>query len=199
MKFIVITFFVVASLTANGQFANGALAAGLHIMIPTYTEFVGNTSAGFRLGYSRFKTDTFGWGVDAAYNTLNDYVPRQTYEYPGGAITTDVYNYMYHLTILVNGQYYYKATSRLVPYASLGAGVALTEYRLFYNVYKESDNTVGFVARPEAGLLFRFKEYGSLGLKSAVSFEYATNKSKVYALDNFSGVAFQLGIVLFND
>lgn len=184
---------------AKAQFSDGALTAGLNILLPTYTEFVGNTSTGFRLGYSRFKTDTFGWGFDAAYNTLDDYVPRQTYEYPGGAITTDVYNYMYHLTFLVNGQYYYRATSRLVPYASLGAGVALTEYRLFYNVYKESDNVVGFVARPEAGLLFRFKEYGSLGLKSAVSFEYATNKSEAYALENFSGVAFQIGIVLFND
>lgn len=199
MRICAILLFLVVVVSAKCQVSDGALTAGLNILIPTYTEFVGNTSTGFRLGYSRFKTDTFGWGFDVAYNTLDDYVPRQTYEYPGGAITTDVYNYMYHLTFLVNGQYYYKATSRLVPYASLGAGVALTEYRLFYNVYKESDNSIGFVARPEAGLLFRLKEYGSLGLKTAVSFEYATNKNKAYELENFSGVAFQFGIVLFND
>ncbi|QOI97091.1 MAG: hypothetical protein HRU69_06105 [Flammeovirgaceae bacterium] len=199
MRSIALTLLTITALATKAQFSDGALTAGLNVLIPTYTEFVGNTSTGFRLGYSRFKTDRFGWGFDAAYNTLDDYVPRQTYEYPGGAITTDVYNYMYYLTFSVNGQYYYKATSRLIPYALLGAGVALTEYRLFYNVYSESDNTVGFVARPEVGLLFRFKEYGSLGLKSAVSFEYATNKSEAYALGNFSGVAFQVGIVLFND
>lgn len=194
---IILLFLVTTS--ASSQISDGALAFGLNILVPTYTEFVGNTSAGLRVGYSRFKTDTFGWGFEAAYNTLNDYVPRQTYEYPGGAITTDVYNYMYHLTFLINGQYYYKATSRLVPYASVGAGVALTEYTLYYNVYSESENAVGFLARPEAGILFRFKEYGSLGLKTAISFEYATNKSKAYELDNFSGMAFQVGFVLFNN
>jgi opacity protein-like surface antigen len=199
MRIIAVICIVWIALPARAQVADGALTAGLNILIPTYTDFVSNAGTGFRLNYSRFKTDKFGWGFDASYNTLDDYVPRQTYEYPGGAITTDVFNYMYHLTFLVNGQYYYKATSRLVPYASLGAGVALTEYRLFYNVYNESDDVVGFVARPETGLLFRFKEYGSLGLKAAVSFEYATNRSKTYELDNFSGIAFQVGIVLFND
>ncbi len=199
MRSALFIFFLLLVLRLNAQISDGALTAGLNVMVPTYTEFVSNASTGFRLSYSRFKTEKFGWGFEAAFNVLDDYVPRQTYDYPGGAITTDVYNYMYHLTFLINGQYYYKATSRLVPYGSLGAGVALTDYRLYYNVYSESDDAVGFIVRPEAGLLFRLKEYGGLGLKTAVSFEYATNKSKAFQLDNFSAMAFQIGIVLFND
>ncbi|GIV37990.1 MAG: hypothetical protein KatS3mg032_2369 [Cyclobacteriaceae bacterium] len=183
----------------QAQPADGAFGITLNILNPTYTDYVGKTSTGFRLGYTRFKSDKFGWGFDAAYNTLNDYVPRQTYEYPGGAITTDIFNYMYYFTLMLNGQYYYRPSGRLVPYAALGAGLSVTRYTLFYNVYQEGDEKVGWALRPEAGLVFRVREYSALGLKGAVSWEYAGNKSTLYNIDNFSGFTVQAGIVLFNN
>lgn len=198
-KCLFISVLILLPLLIFAQPADGAFNATLNIQQPLYKEFVGNSSVGMRVGYTRFSSSKFGWGIEAAYNTLNDYVPRQTYTFPGGAITTDIFNYMYYFTLLANAQYYYKASDRLIPYASLGAGLAITRYTLFYNVYQEGDNNRSWVVRPEAGVLFRVRQYSSLGLKSAVSWEYAGNKSDAYALKNFSALAFQVGIVIFSD
>jgi len=193
---VILALYVMA---VNAQPADGAFGFTLNVLKPTYTDYVGQTSSGFRVGYTRFNTEKFGWGFDVAYNTLNDYVPRQTYTYPGGAITTDIFNYMYYFTLMLNGQYYYRPTNRLIPYAALGAGLNATRYTLFYNVYQESDEKVGWAVRPEAGLIFRVKEYSAVGLKAALSWEYASNRSKAYNIDNFSALALQVGLVLFNN
>lgn len=195
---VILTLFLLPA-PLSAQPADGAFNVTLNIQQPLYKEFVGNSSVGMRIGYTRFSSAKFGWGIEAAYNTLNDYVPRQTYTYPGGAITTDIFNYMYYFTLLANAQYYYKASDRLIPYASLGAGLAITRYTLFYNVYSEGDNNRSWVVRPEAGLIFRVRQYSSLGLKSALSWEYAGNKSDAYALKDFSALSFQLGLVIFSD
>ncbi|MCS6974423.1 MAG: outer membrane beta-barrel protein [Cyclobacteriaceae bacterium] len=184
---------------ALAQPAEGAFNLTLNIQQPLYKDFVGKSSAGMRVGYTRFSSEKFGWGIEAAYNTLNDYVPRQTYTYPGGAITTDIFNYMYYFTLLANAQYYFRASDRLVPYVSLGAGLAVTRYTLYYNVYEEGDNNRSWVVRPETGIIFRIRPYSALGLKSALSWEYAGNKSEAYDIKNFSALAFQLGIVVFSD
>jgi outer membrane protein len=137
--------------------------------------------------------------LEGSYNTLDDYVPRRTYDFPGGAITTDIYNYLYYFTIMGNAQYYFVQGEKFIPYASLGMGVAFSEYRIFYNVYEDTDSQTSFVVRPEIGTLFRVKEYASWGLKSSVSYDFAANKSDYFEVDNFSGISFQIGVVLFTD
>jgi opacity protein-like surface antigen len=135
---------------------------------------------------------------EAGYSTLDDYVPLTTYEQPGGAITTDIYNYMYYYTLMLNGHYYFSQGRQFMPYTSLGMGVAFSEYRIFYNVYEERDNNAGFVIRPEIGTLFKVKENSSVGLKAALGFEYAANKSEYFQTKNLSGLNVQLGIVLLS-
>ncbi|HET9054112.1 MAG TPA: hypothetical protein VFM90_08065, partial [Cyclobacteriaceae bacterium] len=162
-------------------------------------DFTGSTStAGVRIGYTKFINEQFGFGLEAGYSTLDDYVPLTTFEQPGSAITTDIYNYLYYYTVMVNGQYYFAQGGRFMPYTSLGMGVAFSEYKIFYNVYQEADNTTGFAVRPEAGVLFKIKERSGFGLKAALGFDYATNKSDYFATKNFSGFNFQLGIILLN-
>ncbi len=168
-------------------------------MKPTYTDFVSRTSSrGLRIGFTKFVTENWGWGIEGGYSVFDDYVPRKTYPYPGGAITTDIYNYMYYYTVGLNGQYYYKPTEALVPYVSLMAGVAFTEYALFYNVYSEADNNTSFLLRPEVGVLYRFGKYSGTGVKAALGFDYAMNKNEYFGVDNFSAINFQLGLVFFN-
>jgi outer membrane protein len=143
--------------------------------------------------------DRFGFGIEGGFNTLDDYVPRQTYEFPGGAITTDIYNYLYYFTLMGNAQYYFVQGKNFIPYASVAMGVAFSEYRIYYNVYSEGDTQTSFVVRPEIGTLFRVKEYASWGLKSSVSYDFAANKSDQFEVGNFSGINFLVGIVLFAD
>jgi hypothetical protein len=100
---------------------------------------------------------------------------------------------------MANAQYYFVQGKNFIPYASLGMGVAFSEYRVYFNVYSENDTQTSFVARPEIGTFFRIKETASWGLKSAVSYDFAANKSDQLEAGNFSGISFQIGVVLFTD
>ena len=98
-----------------------------------------------------------------------------------------------------NAQYYFVQGKKFLPYASLGMGIAFSEYQIFYNVYDDSDSQQSFVIRPEIGTLFRIKEYSDWGLKSSISYDFTANKSDYLEVDNLSGISFQIGIILFTD
>ncbi len=201
MKKIISLFFLIAiASTAKGQEYDNAFHIGWNTLVPfSDKDFTGSTStAGVRLGYTKFVNEKFGFGLEVGYSTLDDYVPLTTYENENGAVTTDIYNYLYYFTAMVNGQYYFSHGKRFIPYTSLGMGVALSEYKIFYNVFQESDHNTGFVIRPEIGTLFKVKEYTSFGLKAAIGFDYATNRSDYFETKNLSGFNFQIGVVLLN-
>lgn len=200
VRSILFFLLITLSLAGKAQQHSSAFHLGWNTLVPfSDKDFTGNTStAGVRIGYTKFIGERFGFGFEAGYSTLDDYVPLTTYLYEDGAITTDIYNYLYYYTVMVNGQYYFAQGGRFMPYASLGMGVAFSEYKIFYNVYQEADNTTGFAVRPEAGVLFKIKERSGFGLKAALGFDYATNKSDYFATKNLSGFNFQLGFVLLN-
>lgn len=200
IRICIILSLVTCSLLTNAQEYSTAFHLGWNTMVPfSDKDFTGSTSsAGIRVGYSKFVNEKFGFGFEAGYSTLDDYVPPTTYEYPGGAITTDIYNYLYYFTLMANGQYYFAQGEHFIPYTSLGMGVAFSEYKIFYNVYQENDNNTGFVIRPEIGTLFKIKEYSSFGLKAALGFDYATNKSDYFETKNLAALNFQIGIVFLN-
>ncbi len=198
---LLLIFFILISISVHAQLYSGTFHVGWNTLKPlSDKEFTSKTSsAGVKAGFSKFMNDRLGFGLEGSYNTLDDYVPRRTYDFPGGAITTDIYNYLYYFTIMGNAQYYFVQGEKFIPYASLGMGVAFSEYRIFYNVYEDTDSQTSFVVRPEIGTLFRVKEYASWGLKSSVSYDFAANKSDYFEVDNFSGISFQIGVVLFTD
>ncbi len=200
MKLKLIILLLSITPAAVAQVGESAFHVSWVTMKPTYTDYVGKTSSrGFNVGFTKFINERFGAGLSGSYSVLDDYVPRQTYEFPGGAITTDIFNYMYFYTLTANGQYYFKTEGLFVPYASLSAGAAFTEYTIFYNAYSDSDTKTSFNLRPELGALYRFQKYSTLGMKAAISYDYVTNKSEYFDLKNFSALSFQIGFVLFND
>ena len=201
MRTVVTIILVFITTAIQAQLHSSGFYLGWNTLKPlTDKTFIDKTSsAGVKVGYTRFLNDRFGFGIEGSYNTLNDYIPRQTYEYPGGAITTDIYNYLYYFSLVANAQYYFMQGERFTPYASLGMGIAFSEYRIFYNVYEDADNRQSFVARPEVGTFFRIKEYSAWGIKTSISYDYTTNKSQYFDVDNFSGINFLVGIILFAD
>lgn len=200
IRTLTILFFVTLSFCAKSQEYDNAFHIGWNTLVPfSDKDFTSKTSsAGVRIGYTKFINERFGFGFEAGYSTLDDYVPPATYQLEGGAITTDIYNYLYYFTVMANGQYYFSQGKHFIPYTSLGMGIALNEYKIFYNVYQDSDRSTGFVVRPEIGTLFRIKEYSNFGLKASAGFDYATNKSDYFEVKNLSGFNFQIGIVLLN-
>lgn len=193
--------FLFLSVSAKAQLYSSAFDMQWSILTPLSDKnYISKTSAaGFRLSYTKFINDRFAFGIEGGYSSLDDYTPRKTYEYPGGAYTTDFYNYLDYYTVMANGQYYFKQTDRFMTYASLAMGITFSEYRIYYNVYEENDSRTGFAARPSVGILFKVKEYSNWALKSSLSYDYAVNKSTTYDIGNFSGIGFQIGVVFFKD
>jgi hypothetical protein len=186
---------------ASAQMHTGSFSAGWMMTTPlSDKEFVDEASPrGFRVNYVKFMDDHLAFGADVSYTTLDSYVPRRTYYYDGGAITTDVYNYMYYLTLGAQAQYYFLPDKRVNPFASVSSGIAFTQYKIFYNVYSNDASETSFFVRPEAGVAFLLNERKTLGLKTTFGYEMATNKSKDFDVKNFSALNFQIGVIFFLD
>jgi Outer membrane protein beta-barrel domain len=165
------------------------------------TEWIGHTSSkGGKVGYRMVLRDKrFSIGADFGWTTFDQYAPTETFEDSTGAISTDYFKYIYQATLTASGQYYFKVGDgdRILPYAGLGLGAMRNRYRLYYNIYVEGEDSWGFLARPEAGVVVRFPGR-SLALMAAVHYDIATNQSVNYNYKNFSAVGFQIGVAIMN-
>jgi hypothetical protein len=157
----------------------------------------GVSVAGGKVGYRDFIRPNFSAGLDVGWSNFDQYEPTMTKQNPTGAITTDYFHYIYSYSAVVSGQYYFKdeEEDRFFPYAGIGLGANTNEYVLYYNIYEDTERAWGFLARPEAGILFRFTERGSLGITAAIHFDYSTNKSEKFDYSNFSALGFQIGLM----
>ena len=100
----------------------------------------------------------------------------------------------------MSGLYHFKVgeSERFFPYAGIGIGANYNEYAQYYNIYSSVEKKWGFLARPEAGVLFRFTRNRGLGAMAAVHYDYSTNKSETFNVDKFSSVGFQIGLIIMN-
>lgn len=156
-----------------------------------------SASKGARAGFRSFITDRISAGLDVGWSTFEQYVPTETRQTGNGAITSDYFRYIYSYSFVASGQYYFPVgdKDRFYPYVGIGVGANTNEYVLYYNIYQDAERKWGFLARPEAGVLFRLTRDGSFGLMGAVHYDYSTNKSEKFNYDQFTTVGFQLGIV----
>lgn len=197
MRRLLVLLFTVVSFAASAQIYE----SGFHVTLNTLKtisdkDFIDRTSsAGIRLGYSKFLGERFGFGIEGGHSVLRGHDPYQTYYYDGGAISYESHRFVYYYTFMANGQYYFVQGKHFIPYASLGLGVAFSQYRLYYNVYQEEDKKTAFAVRPEVGTIFRIKEHAGWGLKAAVGYDYTTNKSDYFGTDNLSSLNVQFGFV----
>jgi hypothetical protein len=155
------------------------------------------SSRGAKIGYRAFINERFSAGLDINWGVFDQYHPTETVQNPTGAMTTDYFKYVYSYAATISGQYYlpFGDGERFFPYAGLGLGANNNEYMKYYNIYKDSETSWGFLARPEAGILYKFGGRGSLGLMAAVHYDYSTNQSEKFGYNNFSALGFQLGLV----
>jgi hypothetical protein len=163
-------------------------------------EFIDNTSArGAKVGYRNFfgRNRRLSAGIDFNWAQYDEYKPKETFENENGAITTDYFNYIYSYGLTASSQYYFPLgeKERFFPYVGLGLGANYNDYRVYYNIYTDTDTSVGFLARPEAGILVRLGTRRKLGIMAAVHYDFSTNKSDAVDYSNFSTVGFQLGIM----
>lgn len=164
-------------------------------------DVIDNTSdSGAKIVYRKFfgRSRQFSAGVDFNWAQFDEYKPTQTFVNETGAITTDYFNYIYQYGLAISSQYNFKLgeNERIFPYVGLGLGANRNEYRIYYNIYTDTDNAFGFLARPEAGVLVRLGSRRRVGAMAAVHYDFSTNKSEVMDISNFSTIGFQLGIMV---
>jgi hypothetical protein len=164
-------------------------------------DWIAKTSPrGAKVGYRHFIGDNrkFSAGVDVNWAYFQEYKPTQTFQNPGGAITTDYFNEIFDMGITASGQYYFEVGDRehLFPYAGLGLGASRNDYSVYYNIYEDQESNYGFLARPEVGVLLRISPRRKIGLMAAVHYDFSTAKSDEYDYSIFSTLGFQLGIMV---
>lgn len=164
-------------------------------------EWINKTSSrGAKAGFRKFvgSDRKYALGIDVNWSYYQEYKPTETFQRPGGAMTTDYFNDLFLLGITAHGQYYFPVGNRehIFPYAGIGLGANRNDFTVSYNIYKDEEVSWGFLARPEAGVLIRFGTRRKLGAMAAVHYDYSTAKSSSYEYNNFSSVGFQLGVMI---
>ena len=196
-KIAIVIFLIFASIAGIAQ--DKYFYINLDVNTPlSNTDWISSTSArGLRAGYRVFLNEKFSAGLDISWSAFDQYLPTQTIENGNGAITTDYFKYIYSYSVAASGQYNFKVGDgeTLIPYAGLGLGAMNNEYVLYYNIYKDTERSWGFLARPEAGLLVKIGRRRSIGAMAAVHYDYATNQSEKFNYNRFSALGFQIGVV----
>ena len=165
------------------------------IATPLNTDYLKETSlAGGSVEYRRFIKPNMSVGIGFSWNSFEQYIPPRVYEKPDGsqALYTDFIHQVYTLPIYLNAHYYFGGGEKMKPYAGIGLGAQYSEQDAYYNIFVTEEKNWGFVARPEVGLLYRISNY--FGLHGNVGFNYATNKSDAFKIDNLKHVYYSIGI-----
>src|SRR5688572_3220654 len=164
-------------------------------------DWISSTSTrGAKLGFRKFIgiESRVAVGLDVNWAYYHEYQPTETFLQPGGAITYDYYNDIFQFGIAASGQYYFPLGNgeHFFPYAGIGLGASGNRYTVSFNIYQNEESTWGFLARPEAGILWRIGTRRKLGLMAAAHYDFSTNKSESHGYDNFMNAGFQLGVML---
>jgi hypothetical protein len=161
------------------------------------SDFVKKTSlSGGTFGFRKMlKNKKVSIGADFSWNSYYEYAPTATYQLKDGAVTTDLYKYLYTSIPTINAHYYFGGGGDIHPYAGLALGAAYADEQLYYNTFVTEDTQWGFLVRPEVGALIKVNPQTGWGILAAVRYSYSTNKQTEFKIDNLQAIGFQLGVV----
>ena len=157
------------------------------IAFPTNSDVLSETSfRNGRLEYRHLITKQFAFGISLGWYSFEEKVDQQLYETEdgGSAVFTDLIRQVYQLPFSANGYYYFGDSEEFRPYAGIGLGANYAEQEAYFNVFVVNDSNWGFYARPEIGAQYFFSS--GFGLIGYVSYNYATNSSDFFEVDNLS-------------
>jgi len=178
------------SSTADDQFVfNWEMA------ITTSDNFLGeNSYRGGRFDYKHFLDGgNIAVGASLGWNSYSEYFGPQLYENAdqSSAVYTDMVRHIYTLPIAVNA-YYFFFKRNIKPYVGLGIGTQYSEQKSYFNIYAISDSNWGFLVKPEIGLQYEINQ--AFGLATYATFNYATNKSEEFNIDQLASINIGAGL-----
>ena len=200
MKKLIILFIGLVALHNTGntqssfQAAKDKFFVGYEVAAPS-GDWISKTSwAGGRIDYRRMVNANVSVGIAGSWNSFEEYVPKTTYQKAdgSGAITSDLVKSVYTVPLTLSAHYYFgDGKKKLLPYAGVGLGTQYSEQTIYFNIFSIEDNNWAFVVRPEVGLLYPFN--ASTALYFSAAYNYATNSSDIFKIDNLQHFAFSIG------
>lgn len=176
------------------QKGNSEIFLNWNLGAPVSNSFVkGFNGSGANLGYNAFIAKDLAVGGSLGWNNYNTYYDRQTYNTKTGAVTTDMYTYMFNLPITATVTKYIDLGNIVSPYVKLALGALYSEQNQYYNIYEDRQTNWGFTAIPEIGARFTLQPQSKWSLNAGAQYLYATNKASNYGLNNIRTVSANIG------
>jgi outer membrane protein W len=187
-------------MNASAQQGTLQMNANYGMAFPTGSfskEMSANSFRGWNANVMYGINDKFSVGLGAAFQDYYKKYPRAIYKTAdGGEISAVITKSIQTIPILVQGRYNLMPEAVVQPYVGLGAGANMVMYRKLYGQFGDTDNSLQFVARPEAGIFIPFKKSGASGFTLGGAYNFAPyNRNNISNLNNFNvfaGIKFPL-------
>lgn len=161
-----------------------------YLPLGTTNEFLSRYSLeGLDLSFAYFFTEHIGAGIDISWNCNGKaFDPQVYYPDPNTAVYAGIFKYTEIIPIKAQFKYMINPESFVKIYASAGIGALKYGYQTQIQEYSIGNNSWGFLANPEIGILIPFGKSAPWGLNIAAGYNWATNK--------FQNLYFNAGIFL---
>lgn len=200
-RLIIVVLIIGSSPALFAQLYNNYFFLSWNPQVPlTRDDFRNRASPlGAYIGYHQFLSDRASVGFEASIAVVDRFLPRETYYFNGGSYTTSFHNYFQLMEGTFAGTYFLSTEGKVIPFASVGMGVGIGNYRSYYNVYSDTYRKTGFLSRGMFGVLLRMHDYSPAGLRAGINVDYATTAHDELDTKNFIGAGFFLGIAFFKE
>jgi hypothetical protein len=139
-------------------------------------------------------TDAASVGLQTGFQDFYQKYDRQVFHGQGSALSAVVTNSVQVIPLLLKGKYLLTQNSTVQPFAALGVGAALVQYRKYYGQFADSRSKVGFAAQPELGVYMPVGRYKRAGVQVAATYNYLPYKAN--DADGLHHAAIKAGVVI---
>jgi len=114
--------------------------------------------------------DRLAVGLETGFQDFYQQYPRQIIHESGSDLSAVITNSIQTIPVLVKAKYKLTEGGPLQPFAALGVGGNLIQYRKFYGQFSESYSKIGFAAQPELGIHAPVGKAKRLGVQLAAAY-----------------------------
>jgi outer membrane protein W len=148
---------------------------------------------GWQAGLQYMLNDQLGVGLKSGFQDFYYRAPREVYPTKSGDISAVQTRTLQVIPVLATVQYQFtKPDAIVIPYASLGVGVANMNYEKYWGMFVDKDNSWQFMASPEIGINIPFGKASPLLFNASVQYNYSPYK--LAEITNFSTVQGNIGL-----
>lgn len=115
-------------------------------------------------------TEQLAVGLEAGFQDFYQKNARALYHEGGSDISAVVTHSIQTIPIMLKGKYMFTTEGGVRPFAGLGIGGNLVQYRKYYGQFADTDTKFGFAAQPELGVHFPIGRNSNTGIHVAAGY-----------------------------